>query len=118
MSDVTLPQMRQIMDLLTQKKVSLERLQKLFEAGLLADILDTNPETVNRREFQRFLDLPPLVVRCSGIEIVIPKIFSDFVYGNCHYSNSALSIPKGLVLPRREKTSGKTNFLLTRRRGN
>lgn len=51
----TLDQAKQVLNLFSQKNLSEEELQKLFSSGLLSDILDCDPEKVNRGHLQKLL---------------------------------------------------------------
>jgi len=73
MSIATLPQATKVLKLITQKKVSSDRLQWLLEGGFLADLLEANGN-FSRDEFRQFLNLGKLhpdLTELSGI--VIPE---------------------------------------------
>jgi len=73
MSTATLPQATKVLELITQKKVPSDQLQRLLEGGFLADLLEANGN-LNRDEFRQFLKLGKLhpdLLELSGI--VIPE---------------------------------------------
>lgn len=59
MKEATLKQARKVLSLIADKEVPEEQLQKLLEAGLLADLLDANTEAVSREDFRRAIGLEP-----------------------------------------------------------
>jgi len=72
MSTATLPQATKVLELITQKKVPSDRLQRLLEGGFLADLLEANGN-LNRDEFRQFLNLGKLLPDLTELEgIVIP----------------------------------------------
>ncbi|MEE8131502.1 MAG: hypothetical protein V3T98_00400 [Candidatus Paceibacterota bacterium] len=61
MKDVTLAQGNQVLNLILQKKIPTEQLQKLLASGLVSDLLDANLENgVDRNVFRRLIGLMPL----------------------------------------------------------
>jgi hypothetical protein len=58
MKDTTLAQGNQIINLILQKKLPAEKLQKLFKSGLFSDLLDVEePEVIDRKAFRIILGL-------------------------------------------------------------
>ncbi len=57
MSDTTLSQGNEILNLILKKRVPASQIQALLESGLLSDILDANTEEIDRFEFLRFVGL-------------------------------------------------------------
>lgn len=73
MSIATLAQGQQVLNLVVQKKVPSDRLQRLLEGGFLADLMEANGN-LNRDEFRSFLKLGKLhpdLMELPGI--VIPE---------------------------------------------
>lgn len=71
MSTATLKQAKRVLELITQKEVSSEHLQRLLEGGFLADLLEANGD-LRRDEFRRFLNLEslhPILTELKGIVI-------------------------------------------------
>jgi hypothetical protein len=60
MKDATLAQGNQVLNLILQKRVSAEKIQRLVESGFLSDLLDADFDTFSRDEFRRVLDLEHL----------------------------------------------------------
>lgn len=72
MSIATLSQGQQILNLVTQKKVSSEHLQRLLEGGFLADLLDANGN-LERESFRMFLGLGQLMPSLTELKgIILP----------------------------------------------
>ena len=61
MKTATLAQGNQVLNLILQKKMPAEHLQKILESGLLSDLLDGNIDEVNRAEFRRVLGFGDLI---------------------------------------------------------
>lgn len=59
MKEPTLGQARKVLDLIVDKGIPEEQLQKLLESGLLADLLYANVDVVDRSEFRRIIGLKP-----------------------------------------------------------
>ncbi len=81
-SNRTWEQATHLLKFVTDKAVSPDQLQRLFNSGLLADLFDTpNVDNVSRYEFRRLLGLLPVVkgntktsfVRDEGFRLVIPQ---------------------------------------------
>lgn len=69
MKEATLKQARKVLDLIADKEVPEDQLQKLLESGLLADLLDANTEAVNREDFRRAIGLKPRMRRTFRIKL-------------------------------------------------
>lgn len=63
MKKPTFAQANQVLNLIAQKQMPAEQLQKVFESGLLSDLLDGNIDEVDRMEFRRMMGLNPLTVK-------------------------------------------------------
>ncbi len=59
MQSVTLPQALQLIKMMLDQGLGRERVQELFDSGLLADLLKVDPGTVDRDEFRRVIGLKP-----------------------------------------------------------
>lgn len=59
MDYATLAQGSQLQNLVVRKKLTVERLQALFETGLLTDLMDSDPSEVNRNDLRVVLGLEP-----------------------------------------------------------
>jgi len=119
MKDATLAQGNQVLNLILQKKVTANQLQELLGSGLLTDLLITNVNSINRREFQRFLGLSPLVETYEVLSVenkLIEKMINEDGYYRTyigHFLGSAYSaVPKGLVLPQPRIVGQKRKLLL------
>lgn len=53
-------QLVKFIELGEQKGLDPEKFQNLLESGLLADLLASDPNTIPRKDFRKFLGLPPL----------------------------------------------------------
>lgn len=72
MSNATLDQAKKVLELIAQKKVPSDRLQRLLEGGFLADLLEANSD-LKRDEFRQFLNLGNLYPDLTKLtDIVIP----------------------------------------------
>ena len=64
-------QCAQVLHLLSQRQVPREQMTRLFDSGILSDVLDANLDMVDRDDLRRALglnpELPPLVVDPSTI---------------------------------------------------
>ncbi|MFH1353663.1 MAG: hypothetical protein ABIH36_00020 [bacterium] len=73
MSTATLPQATKVLEIITQKKVTSDRLQRLLEGGFLADLMEAN-DNLNRDEFRACLKIGKLHPNLLELEgIVIPE---------------------------------------------
>ena len=106
MSTATLPQAVKVLELLTQKKVSVDRLQRLLEGGFIADLLEANGN-LNRDSFRQFLGLgtlypvPTLIelpgIVLSGSTVPLSQRIKD---GGYNWSNSDITAERfPLTLP-------------------
>lgn len=59
MKEATLKQAGKVLDLIAQKEISCEQLQKLLESGLFADLLVANIDLMDRNTFRHALGLKP-----------------------------------------------------------
>jgi hypothetical protein len=59
MNEGTLGQARRVLEIIDQKKVPEDRLQKLLGSGLFADLLEAEPLMVDRDAFRNLLSLGP-----------------------------------------------------------
>ena len=72
MSNATLPQATKVLELIAQKKVPSDRLQRLLEGGFLADLLEAD-SGLKRDEFRQFLKLGNLYPDLTELPgIIIP----------------------------------------------
>lgn len=110
MKDATLAQGNQVLNLILQKKKSAEELQELFTSGLLSDLLDADPKSVKRREFQRFLRLPHFV-QVYEVTTIDSEIVEKIVREDGAYKSGGSACPEGITLPQRI-TGGKETILL------
>ncbi|MEX1112291.1 MAG: hypothetical protein WEC84_02405 [Candidatus Andersenbacteria bacterium] len=71
MTIATLPQAHKVLELLAQKKVSSDQLQRLLEGGFIADLLEANGN-LEREAFRKFLglgNLYPTVTELTGVAL-------------------------------------------------
>lgn len=111
MKDATLAQGNQVLSLILQKKKSAKKIQDLLASGLLSDLLDADPRLVKRREFQRFLSLPPLVTTYE-VEAVATEVAEKMVLKDGVYQNGSPAVPRGLTFPQRDNAGEKQIILL------
>ena len=70
MNDATLAQGTKVLDLILQKRTSVSELQKFINSGILADLLEANPDQIDRVELRQLLNLPvPFYYGIEGIAI-------------------------------------------------
>lgn len=77
MSTATFDQAKQFLTLVSQKNVPAEKLQAIYNSGLLSDLLDGNLDEVNRDEFRRILGLR-IWLKFVG-RVIIPAKIGRFV---------------------------------------
>lgn len=95
MTIATLPQAQQVLNLIIQKKVPSEQLQRLLEGGFLADLLDANGN-LERESFRKFLGLGNLMPNLMELtSVVIPDqsvTFDDRIAkGDYNWKNDDLT---------------------------
>ncbi len=66
MKMATLRQGNQVVNLILQKEVPAEQLQRLMESGLLADLLDANVEMTDRAKFLCVIGMPLRAAELMG----------------------------------------------------
>ncbi len=80
MTIATLPQATKVLELITQKKVSSNQLQRLLEGGFISDLLEVNG-SLDRESFRQFLglgNLMPSLLELTGV--VLPE--QSVTYGD------------------------------------
>lgn len=98
MKKATLAQGNQVLSLILQKNLSSERLQRLLASGLLSDLLDVDPEEIDRGELGEVLagdETPEIVI--DRINPFIPEEFIGKGWSIAEQDEGALKI-KGIRL--------------------
>ncbi len=90
MKEATLRQGSKVLDLILQKEVPSEQLQKLLGSGLLYDLLDADVDKVDREAFRQVIGLKPQ--NTYSITVNYDRFIEDAVRaGNYHWKNSNIN---------------------------